>query len=53
MFYDPMGILQPITINFKIFCQQICRKKLKPNEVLLDSTNIHNISIPWKIVNQN
>ena len=32
MFYDPVGILQSIMINFKISLQQICYEKLKLNE---------------------
>lgn len=27
-FFDPLGIVSPVTILFKIFCQQICEAKL-------------------------
>ena len=32
MFYDPVGVLQPIMINFKILFQQICRTKIQWDE---------------------
>ena len=32
MFYDPIGVLQPIMINFKILFQQICRTKIQWDE---------------------
>ena len=64
MFYDPIGVLQPIMINFKILFQQICRAKIQWAEeitsdlrqnwdkILHTLENIGKISIPRNVVNQ-
>ena len=35
IFYDPIGVLQPIMITFKILFQQICRTKIQWDETKL------------------
>ena len=64
LFYDPIGVWQPITINFKILFQQICRTKIQWDEeiasdleqnwdkILNTLENIGKISIPRNVVNQ-
>ena len=64
MFYDPVGVLQPIMINFKILFQQICRTKIQWDEeitgdlrqnwdkILNTLENIGKISILRNVVNQ-
>ena len=34
MFFDPLGVLQPIIVNFKIIFQNICKLKLQWDETL-------------------
>ena len=36
MFYDPIGLLQPILINLKRFFQGICKQKLSCDDLLPD-----------------
>ena len=36
MFYDPIGLLQPILINLKRLFQEICKQKLSWDELLPD-----------------
>ena len=33
-FFDPLGIVSPVTVLFKIFCQQLCEAKLRWDEPL-------------------
>ena len=33
-FFDPLGIATPITISFKILCQELCRAKQSWDEIL-------------------
>ena len=33
-FFDPLGIVSPVTVLFKIFCQQLCEVKLRWDEPL-------------------
>ena len=33
-FYDPMGIMSPVTVQFKIFFQHLCKVKIEWDEVL-------------------
>ena len=65
MFYDPIGLLQPIIINLKILFQKVCKQKLNwnvdpPEEIKIDFKkfvadleNLNNISIPRKILFKN
>ena len=64
MFYDPIGVLQIIMINFKILFQQVCRTKIQWDEeitsdlrqnwdkILNTLENVGKISIPRDVVNQ-
>ena len=64
MFYDPIAVLQPIMINFKILVQQICHAKIQWDEeitsdlrqnwekILNTLENIGKISITRNVVNQ-
>ena len=36
MFYDPIGLLQPILINLKILFQELCKQKLSWDKILPD-----------------
>ena len=33
-FYDPVGFIAPVTVKLKLFCQNLCRKRLDWDEVL-------------------
>ena len=33
-FYDPLGFIQPVIIRYKVFIQELCRKKVLWNEPL-------------------
>ena len=58
-FFDPLGIISPVTILFKVFCQELCEAKLSWDEPLtgphLDTWNqlltmlrdAKTITIPW------
>ena len=58
MFYDPIGLLQPVIINLKVLFQKFCKQKLNwavnpPEEIksgfkmfMADLENLNNISIP-------
>lgn len=35
-FFDPLGIMSPITINFKIFFQHLCEAKVEWDQLLTD-----------------
>ena len=64
IFYDPIGVLQLIMINFKILFQQVCRTKIQWDEeitsdlrqnwdkILNTLESIGKISIPRNVVNQ-
>ena len=34
MFFDPIGILQPLVINFKILFQKVCKEKFDWDELI-------------------
>ena len=65
MFYDPIGLLQPVIINLKVLFQKFCKQKLNwavdpPEEIksgfkmfMADLENLNNISIPRKILFKN
>lgn len=36
-FFDPLGIVSPVTILFKMFCQQLCESKVRWDEPLTGS----------------
>lgn len=42
-FFDPLGVVSPVTIMFKIFCQQLCEAKVEWDEPLTD-----NLLSGWK-----
>ena len=64
MFYDPIGILQPVIINLKIIFQNVCKRKLLwDDELPIDIANdwknaiyslneLQEINIPRKIIFQ-
>ena len=35
-FFDPLGVMSPVTILFKMFCQQLCEAKVGWDDPLLD-----------------
>ena len=35
-FYDPLGMMSPITVNFKMFFQELCKSKIDWDELLAD-----------------
>ena len=41
-FFDPLGIISPVTVLFKIFCQQICKAKI--GWVMIKETKV--ITVP-------
>ena len=45
MFFDPIGILQPLVINFKILFQKVCKKKFDWDEVISEE-----LQEEWKII---
>ena len=56
-FYDPIGIVSPITVQLKVFAQQLCKAKMRWDdplsdilrlkwESLLDSLRVQPLSIP-------
>ena len=36
MFYDPLGILQPILISLKVLFQNLCKQKFEWDEIISD-----------------
>ena len=36
-FFDPLGVVAPVTILFKIFCQQLCKARIGWDEILTGS----------------
>ena len=34
MFFDPIGILQPLVINLKILFQKVCKEKFDWDEII-------------------
>ena len=42
-FFDPHGVVSPVTIMFKIFCQQLCEAKVEWDEPL---TGDNSMGIP-------
>ncbi|XP_062556829.1 uncharacterized protein LOC134221656 [Armigeres subalbatus] len=46
--FDPIGLIGPVTVQAKIFLQQLWKQKLDWNEALLD-----NLQIFWKEFNRN
>ena len=45
MFFDPIGILQPLVINFKILFQKVCKEKFDWDEVISEE-----LQEEWKII---
>ena len=45
MFFDPIGILQPLVINFKILFQKVCNEKFDWDEVISEE-----LQEEWKII---
>ena len=39
-FYDPLGFMSPITIQFKIMFQELCKSKVGWNEEIEQTTRI-------------